>query len=1215
MNFHLPSLRSLKTRVTLITLLFLLAGIWSIAFYASRVLREEMQLVMGAQQFSAVTGMAREINDRLNDRRQALEIIAKEITPAIFWNQPALQALLDQRPLLQLLFNGGVFITGTDGTAIADVPHSAGRIGTNYLDRESVSIPLRDGKTMIGRPAMGKKLGAPIFSITAPVFDGAGKVIGAMVATINLGKPNFLDRISESHYGRSGGYLLIAPQHKMIVTATDKSRVMQPVPPPGINAMHDLYMQGYEGFGTAVSSRGVLELSAAKSIPATGWFIAAILPAEEAFAPVDSMLRRLFAGAMALTVLAGVLTWLLTRRMLRQQFAPMLVASRAIADRLSDDQPVQALPVSRNDEVGELIRSFNSLLESYARREELLKASEAFKEVVLNSLDSEIAVVDRNGVIQAVNTRWHQYSLENSLEPGRPAAHTGIGSNYLAACDAGSKAGVEGIESVRLGIESVLAGHTPEFGFEYPCDSPDRRRWFSMKVLPLGPGAQAGAVITHTAITERKLAERALQRIQLMMERTEGMARLASFEWEVDANVVTWSPEMYRIFGRNPDLGVPNLQGLTELYTPESAQQLLHAIDKAVSDGTPYELELMTVQPDGNQRPCLTKGFPERDALGTVVRVSGLVQDITERRKEEEDLRLAASVFRHAREGIAITDAGGIIIDVNEAFSRITGYSREEVIGRNPRLLQSGLHDQAFYAAIWNDLLSLGHWDGEIWNRRKNGELFAELIAISAVRDASGRALRYVALFTDITAIKRHQSDLEHIAHFDALTNLPNRAVLADRLQQAMLQAQRRGQRLAVAYLDLDGFKAVNDQYGHEAGDQVLVTLATRMRQTLRESDTLSRMGGDEFVAVLSDLDDMATSQAMLTRLLVAAAQPVKLGQLTLQLSASLGVTFYPQASEINADQLLRQADQAMYQAKQAGKNRYQIFDAALDRDVRGRHESLDRIRQAVANKEFVLHYQPKVNMRTGQIIGAEALIRWQHPEEGLLAPGKFLPVIETHPLTVELGEWVIDEALTQVELWRAKGLDLQVSVNVNARHLQQVDFVQRLQSILAAHPSVEPRSLGLEVLETSALEDIAQVSRVIEACSRLGVEFALDDFGTGYSSLSYLKRLGVAQIKIDQSFVRDMLDDRSDSAILLAVMGLAAAFKREVIAEGVETVAHGTALLQLGCELAQGYGIARPMPAEEMPTWAATWRPEAAWEELARRDETVVSKAAVAGR
>jgi diguanylate cyclase (GGDEF)-like protein len=388
----------------------------------------------------------------------------------------------------------------------------------------------------------------------------------------------------------------------------------------------------------------------------------------------------------------------------------------------------------------------------------------------------------------------------------------------------------------------------------------------------------------------------------------------------------------------------------------------------------------------------------------------------------------------------------------------------------------------------------------------------------------------------------------------------------------------------------------MNDSFGHEVGDSLLIALSARMKESLRDGDTLARMGGDEFVAVLTELTDVAACLPMLTRLLAAAAQPVQIGNVLHQVSASLGVTFYPQADVVEADQLLRQADQAMYQAKQAGKNRYHVFDAAQDRNVRGHHDSLNRIRQALAGQELVLYYQPKVNMRTGQVLGAEALIRWQHPQKGLLAPGEFLPVIENDPLAVEVGEWVLDTALTQMERWQAQGLELPVSVNVGAHQLQQADFVARLRTLLARHPQVKPFRLELEVLETSALQDMGYAAQVIEDCHQMGVAFALDDFGTGYSSLTYLKRLRVALIKIDQSFVRDMLDDPDDLSILKGVISLASAFHRQVIAEGVETVRHGSVLLALGCDLAQGYGIARPMPADELPAWVARWRPDAAW-------------------
>jgi len=589
------------------------------------------------------------------------------------------------------------------------------------------------------------------------------------------------------------------------------------------------------------------------------------------------------------------------------------------------------------------------------------------------------------------------------------------------------------------------------------------------------------------------------------------------------------------------------------------------------------------------------------DSGAPVLRV--VLMDISLRFAAQEQMRLAASVFSEAREGIMITNTSGQIVNVNEAFTHITGYSRDEAVGQTPHILNSGRQSAAHYAAMWQAILQKGHWYGEIWNRRKNGEIYAAFQTITTVRDARGTATHFVALFSDITAFKAQQARLEHIAHYDLLTNLPNRALLADRLRQDMAKAFRQGVLLAVVYIDLDSFKEVNDQHGHESGDRLLVALANRMKEALREGDTLARIGGDEFVAVLTGLADTSSCVPMLNRMLAAASETFEIGELKLQVSASLGVTFYPQAEVVEPDRLLRQADQAMYQAKQTGKNHYHLFDAVHDRSVRGHHQGLERIRTALASGELELYYQPKVNMRTGQVMGVEALIRWQHPQDGLLYPLTFLPLIDADPLAIEVGEWVISTALTQIEAWQAQGLNLQVSVNVGAQQLQQADFVERLRTLMQAHPGVLPTKLSLEMLETSALHDIGFASQVIESCHKMGVAFALDDFGTGYSSLTYLKRLGVSTVKIDQSFVRNMLDDPQDRSILEGVISLAKAFNHEVIAEGVETIAHGSLLLQLGCDLAQGYGIARPMPAQSLPAWVASWQPDAAWSDNAAKN------------
>ncbi|MFT5813001.1 MAG: diguanylate cyclase (GGDEF)-like protein, partial [Psychroserpens sp.] len=433
-------------------------------------------------------------------------------------------------------------------------------------------------------------------------------------------------------------------------------------------------------------------------------------------------------------------------------------------------------------------------------------------------------------------------------------------------------------------------------------------------------------------------------------------------------------------------------------------------------------------------------------------------------------------------------------------------------------------------------------------------------------------------------------------AHYDLLTNLPNRVLLAEHLNQAMKHCQRRNQSLAVAFMDLDGFKAVNDRHGHNVGDELIVELAKRMREALREGDTLARIGGDEFIAVMVDFENNEHSEPALKRLLKAASDPVYLGDAVIQVSMSIGVSLYPQEN-VDKDLLIRHADQAMYVAKQAGKNRYHFFDTAQDNTNKIQWKSIDDIRSALDRREFLLHYQPKVNMHTSEVIGVEALIRWQHPLRGLVPPLDFLPAIEGHGVSLELGEWVIDTALSQINQWRSIGLELPISINISGYQLQQGNFSTRLAALLAAHPEVNPHYLELEILETSVLSDINQVFDTMSACHDLGVRFALDDFGTGYSSLTHIKRLPAYLIKIDKSFVRDMIEDVDDLAIVESVIGLAKAFKCEVIAEGVETIEHGLALLKLDCKLAQGFGIARPMPSGNIPEWVSNWKADDSWQ------------------
>ncbi len=582
-----------------------------------------------------------------------------------------------------------------------------------------------------------------------------------------------------------------------------------------------------------------------------------------------------------------------------------------------------------------------------------------------------------------------------------------------------------------------------------------------------------------------------------------------------------------------------------------------------------------------------------------------LKREVNERLQVENKLRLASSVFENTLDGICITDVNNRIVSVNPAFHHITGYSSDDVIGKNPRILSSGKQNAEFYATMWKTLHSNGSWQGEIWNRKKDGEIYPEFLTVSPVVDENKKITHYIGLFRDISAGKQQQKQLELMAHYDVLTQLPNRILLADRLTRAIAHSNRIENQLAVCFLDLDGFKPVNDNYGHDVGDQLLMEVAERIKANIRDEDTVSRQGGDEFVILIGDIESFDQCAQTLDRLIDSIAQPYQLDEHSISISASIGVTLYPMDNS-DSDTLMRHADQAMYQAKLAGRNRYSLFNTEEDKLVIQKHIQLQEIEQALSNNELCLYYQPKVNMKTGEVFGAEALIRWIHPEKGLIPPLKFLPIIEGTELEISIGNWVINAALSQLKEWNDLGIEIELSVNISSYHLQSISFTNTLEGLLALYPSVDTKHLQLEILESSALSDLESISNIINLCIKtLGVNIALDDFGTGYSSLTHLRNLSAETIKIDQTFVRDLLDDPDDHAIIDGVIGLANSFNREVIAEGVETTEHGLMLLIMGCHKVQGYGIARPMPAAELPTWLKNYSPNQEWASCSNKTRT----------
>lgn len=675
--------------------------------------------------------------------------------------------------------------------------------------------------------------------------------------------------------------------------------------------------------------------------------------------------------------------------------------------------------------------------------------------------------------------------------------------------------------------------------------------------------------------------------------------RVGTWEWNLQSKQFWINTRWAEIVGYTVDeLGPVSIDTLNGLL---HEQDLIHsnALFKRLFEKELeyYECEVRMRHKDGHWVWVMVCGkVVAWDMSNQPLRVCGTNMDISERKTAEEKLQMAASVFTNTHEGIAITNSDGNIIDTNPTFTEITGYSKHDVLGKNPRILNSGKHPKAFYEKMWQAIAEGGFWRGEIWNRKKSGEVYAERLTISAIYDNNRQVKNYVGLFSDITTMKRQQRDLELLAHYDILTQLPNRSLFNDLFQQAIAHCKRTNKQLAVCFLDLDNFKPVNDNFGHDVGDKLLIDVSKRIQACIREEDTLSRQGGDEFTLLLNNLSSRFDCEETLKRILFMISQPYNIKDEAYSISASIGVTLHPN-DDGDLDTLLRHADNAMYQAKLQGKNQFKIFDKDHDQSMAQKKKELDEIEDALLDNQLVLFYQPKVNMRTGKVFGAEALLRWAPPEKELLPPMSFLPLLTGTELECKVGDWVIDQAFKQLNEWLNQGIYLQLSINISSRHLLSDSFLAKLSQNLASYPALDSKQLQLEILESSALEDLDKTGHIISSCQNiLGINIALDDFGTGYSSLAHLRYLSANTIKIDQSFVRGVLDNPNDFVIIDGVIGLAESFNREVIAEGVETKEHGLMLLAMNCNEAQGYGIAKPMPAKQFYQWFNDYQPYKEW-------------------
>jgi diguanylate cyclase (GGDEF)-like protein/PAS domain S-box-containing protein len=637
---------------------------------------------------------------------------------------------------------------------------------------------------------------------------------------------------------------------------------------------------------------------------------------------------------------------------------------------------------------------------------------------------------------------------------------------------------------------------------------------------------------------------------------------------------------VYRIFGLGPG-EVLTLDSLLTYVHPEDRQMVRESMVRAVSVDGGVGLDYRLLRPDGSEAIVHSQMEMTTDNLGHSC-LYGTVQDITERKQMEERLRQSATVFENTTEGVMITDVERRIVAVNRAFTEITGYGQEELTGQRSAVLDSGRHDAQFYEEMWRTIREAGRWQGEIWSRRKNGDIYPEWLNISEVRNGSGRVTHYVAVFSDISAMKESEAMLDHIAHHDPLTNLPNRLLLHARMEQALAKARRSNSLMAVMFLDLDYFKQINDTMGHPIGDQLLQEVAVRLRNCVREVDTVSRLGGDEFTILLEELHEARAVGAVAQKIITELGERYLIGEHEVFVTCSIGISLFPGDGD-DITTLFKNADTALYRAKEQGRNNYQYYTLELTIRAMERMAMESNLRHALERNELVLYYQPQVDLFSGRIIGMEALVRWQHPEMGLIAPASFIPLAEELGLIIPIGEWVLLTACRRLKAWQDAGIDIvRMAVNISSRQFNQPDLVEVVTAILE-ETGIAPHCLELELTERILMEDAERAIDVLNRLKALGVQFSIDDFGAGYSSLSYLKQFPIDRIKIDQSFVNNVTSVPEDAAVTQAVISLSHSMNIKAVAEGVETIEQHEFLRSLLCDELQGFYFSHPLPEEEI--------------------------------
>ena len=1162
--------------------------------------------------------MALQLDARLKENIEGLTRAAAGLPDELSY--ATLQPLLARRPYLQVVFSAGIAVVGLDGVIIADYPSVQGRRGLYIGDRSYFTEVVKTGKPYIGKPVIGRALQRTVLTTAVPVFGADGRLRAVMTGFMDLNAPNFLGFVTDRAQIGQGEYFVISLRDQIFITATNSKRNLLPSPTRGQNLIYDRMVDGFEGSGVALSSEGISKLYSGVRVPTTNWLIVGALSTQAAFEPINALKNNFYVIAALLTLAAMLVIWLMLRRLL----APLKAVSQAMQLMTGGQSALAPLAIVRHDEVGQLVKNFNHLIADRQRYETALTNSEQRFRLLVEQAPDGIFVQTR-GQFSYLNNA--ALALFGATSEAQLLGQSILGHIHPDYRDAEVKRirlvneehqSVPPMEQIYLTLEGA------------PVD-------VDISAVPFRQDEEDGALVFVRDITARKQANVAVRaseaRFRLLFEHMlEGYAycRMIFEQGQpVDFVLLEVNPAFTRLTGLVDVIG-EKISTLIPGYCEGSAE-LMAAYGRVAVGGPPEKLEShvpglaqwFSVSAYHADTDCFVAVFdiitPKKQAEKTQARLNralrllsncntALIHAEREHSLLEQVCQLVVDLggYQMAWVGYAENDAEKTVRPVAQAglahgylnAALITWREDAATLGPTGRSICTGQtqvnhnFDTNLSIAPWREAAALHGFRSSIGLPLRGQQgIFGSLAIYSAAIDAflPDEVALLQELANDLaygieTLRARNQrtvaeEKLAFLAHHDVLTGLPNRLLLRDRFDFAVARAERENGKVAMLFLDLDNFKQINDSLGHAMGDQLLVALAQRLRGCIRESDAICRQGGDEFIVLMGGVTETDTVARVAQEILDAIAEPFELAGHALTISFSIGISLYPDDAG-DFDTLSKNADAALYHAKDSGKNAFSFFASKMNVDALAHMQLQGSLRKALKNEEFLLHYQPQIDIANGRIIGVEALVRWQPPGASLVPPGHFIPVAEQSGLIIALGEWVLHEACRQAAAWQAAGLaPIVVAVNLSALQFRRGNILDTVTAALA-RSGLPARWLELELTESILLQDVDAAMTTLHSLKELGVQLSIDDFGTGYSSLSYLKRLAVDKLKIDQSFVRDLATDADDAAIVRAIVQLGHTLQLTVIAEGVETPRQLEFLTDYGCDEAQGYLFSRPLTA-----------------------------------